>query len=271
MFLPNNIDFAESTKYILSIRLIPNGFYFSIHCPSDKTIFYQNRTSFDRNSNYLKNIEKLIFDYAFFSYNYRKINVICIDDATTIIPNEFYDKKMASNFLSFNYLHPKEHVISNEIAEQNCKVVWAMDQPLHNFLSRALLNPSLVNHLSFLVPYCYKLHDKSTKALFVNFNDNNRMDVVGFMDEKLTLAKTFCVSNPLEDSYYIQKTWDALALNAQTDKLFFAGQTDNYKECIDSLKKVVSKTESLPFKLSDDINISREEIPTEILIQLCEL
>ena len=60
MFLPDNIDFAESKKYILSIRLMPSGFYFSIHCPSDKTVFYQNSVSFSPNSDYLKNLEKII-------------------------------------------------------------------------------------------------------------------------------------------------------------------------------------------------------------------
>ena len=271
MFLPDNIDFAESKKYILSIRLIPNGFYFSIHSPSDKNVFYQNKTLFRDDSNYLKNIEKLIFDYSFFSYNYKKINVICLDNETTMVPNEFYNRKSESHFLSFNCLNPKEHTISNEIPELGCRVIWAIDRPVHNFLSRALLNPSFLNHLFFLVPHFYKLHNKNTAALFINFNDNRMIDVVSFLGDKLTLAKTFCASNPLEDSYYIQKTWNALQLNAQTDSLYFFGKTNSHAECIETLKKVVSKTEFPSFILPNDIKTSVEEIPTEILNQLCEL
>ena len=94
MCLPDNIDFAESKKYILSIRLFPSGFYFSIHCPTDESVFYQNTVLFSANSDYLKSIEKLILDYSFFSYNYKKINVFCVENETSIVPNESYNKKL---------------------------------------------------------------------------------------------------------------------------------------------------------------------------------
>ena len=156
MFIPDNINFAESKKYILSIRLIPNGFYFSIHCPTDASVFYQNSVAFRINSNYLKNIEKLIFDYSFFSYNYQQIMVICVDDQATIVPNEYHDRKLESDLLSFNCLYPKMQVINNEIKELDCRVLWGMDKSVHNFLSRTLLNPKFVSHLSLIVPMFYK-------------------------------------------------------------------------------------------------------------------
>lgn len=271
MFLPDTIDFAESKKYILSIRLTPDGFYFSIHSPSDKTIFYQNSVTFRTNSVYLKNIEKLIFDYSFFSYNYKRINVISVDDEATLVPNEFYDKKLESAFLSFNCLKPKVHILSNKMKEFDCKVIWGIEKSVHNFLSRALLNPYFASHLSFLAPTFYKLHNKNTSALFVNFNDDNLIDIVAFSGDKLTLAKTFIANNPLEESYYIQKTWEVLELDNQSDTLLFSGRTANHNECMDTLRKVVLKTENLSFKLPSATKINKEEVPTEIINQLCEL
>ena len=271
MFLPDNIDFAESKKYILSIRLTPGGFYFSIHCPSDETVFYQNSVSFRQNSDYLKNLEKLIFDYSFFSYNYKQINVICVDEETTIVPDEYFDKKLNTDFLSFNYLRPKLHAISNKLPTLNCNIVWGLDKSVYSFLSRTLLNPNYVSHLSILVPLFYKLHNKDTNALFVNFNDDKKMDIVAFAGDKLTLAKTFSVGSLLEDSYYVQKTWEELELNAQWDKLFFTGKTANHSECIDTLKKVVAKTEKLSFKLPASVQAEAKDIPTEILNLLCAL
>lgn len=271
MFLPDNIDFAESKKYILSIRLLPSGFYFSIHCPTDETAFYQNTVIFNAHSDYLKNIEKLIFDYSFFSYNYKKINVFCVENETSIVPNEFYNKKLESDFLSFNYLDTKPYVTSNELPDHNSRVVWALDKSVHSFLSRALLHPNFISHLSFLVTFFYKKHNKDESALFVNFNDDKMIDMVAFRADKLILAKTFHVNNPLEDSYYIQKMWETLQLNAQLDKLYFSGKTSNHSDCINTLMKVISKTENLSFKLPNDIKANKEEIPTEILKQLCEL
>ena len=270
MFLPDNIDFTESKTYILSIRLTPSGFYFSVHSPSNEKVFYQNNVQFGTNSDYLKNIEKLIFDYSFFTYNYRQINVICVDDKTTIVPNEFHEKKLESDFLSYNCLNPRLQVIINEISELDCKVVWSMDTSVHSFLSRTLLNPNFVNHLSLLVPYFYKLHDNSTSALFVNFNDDKLIDTIAFREKKLILAKTFHANNQLEENYYIQKTWEALQLDVQADILYFSGKISNHSECIETLKKVVSKTRNLSFELPRNMQINHEEIPIEILNQLCE-
>ena len=105
----------------------------------------------------------------------------------------------------------------------------------------------------------------------MNFNDNKMLDIVAFSADKLTLAKTFHTSNLLEESYYIQKTWESLQLNVQLDKLFFSGNTSNHSECIDNLKRVVSNTDIISWNVPEGAKINNEEIPTEILKQLFEL
>ena len=271
MFLPNNIDFTESKKYILSIRLTPSGFYFSIHCPTNETVFYQNSVAFKLNSDYLKAIERLIFDYSFFSYNFKQINVIYVDDKTTIIPNEYYDRKLESDLLSFNCLKPKTRIMSNDVKHLHCKVLWSMPESKHSFLSRTLLNPKFVNHLSLLVSFFHSLHNSISSALFVNFNDNELIDLIAFSKEELILAKTFRAKSSLEQSYFIQKTWEALELDVQTDVLFFSGKISNHTESIEMLQKVVAKTKNLSVKLPNNTKIKQEEVPTEILYQLCAL
>ncbi len=268
MFLPDNIDFTESNKYILSIRLLPSGFYFSIHSPYYKTVFYQNSVTFKPNSDYLNNIERLIFDFAFFSNNFKKINVICIDDKATIIPSRYYDKRLEKDILSYNCLYPKSHIISNDIKDLNSKVIWSMNESIHHFLSRTLLNPKFVSHLSLLTPFFYRKHNHTNSALFINFNNENIMDVIAFSNEKLILAKTFRSNNTLEECYFIQKVWEELELDVQSDILFFSGKISKHAECIEMLKKLISKTKILPIKLSINTKENLEEIPTEILYQL---
>ena len=271
MFLPDNIDFTQSEKYILSIRLTPNGFYFSIHCPTDKKIFYQNSIEFINNTTYLKNLEKLIFDYAFFSHNFRKINVIYVNELYTLVPNAFYNKKEEAELLSFNFMDVPSRVISNEVLKLDCRVVWGMDEIIHSFLSRTLLNPSFVNHIPVLIPFFYQLHNKSSSALFINFNNEGMIDAIAFADEKLVLAKTFVAKNPLEDCYFIQKIWEVLGLDNKEDRLRFTGRTNEHNSCIETMKKLVINTKILSISLPNELEIKQTEIPTEILNQLCEL
>lgn len=269
MFLPENIDFTKSHTYILSIRLTPSGFYFSIHCPTDSTVFYQNSITFKSSETYLKNIEKLIFDYSFFTYDFKRINVIQVNDKLTIVPNEYYDKRFEPSLLSFNVQSPTKKVLSNGIDKLDCKVIWDIDESHHNFLSRSLLNPRFTNHLSILIPFYYQLHNKANSTLFINFNDDNMIDAVAFSGEELFFAKTFVATNPLEDRYFIQKTWEVLKLDAQNDKLFFSGETVNHDTCIDMIKKLIPNSKNISIVLSKDLKINHSEIPTEILSQLC--
>ena len=269
MFLPDNIDFTQSDIYILSIRLIPNGFYFSIHCPTDSTIFYQKSIAFSSHITYLKNIEKLIFDYSFFTHSFQRIKIISVSDKLTLVPNDFFDKKVESNLLSFNLHKSTSKVLSNDIDQLDCKVIWEIDESLHNFLSRSLLCPLFINHLSILIPYFYRLHNKISSALFINFNDDEMIDAIAFSEDKLIFAKTFITKNTLEDSFFIQKTWEIIEFDARVDKLFFSGRTNNQNATIDNLRKIILNSNILSIDLPKSLEINQSEIPTEIIHQLC--
>ncbi len=269
MFLPDNIDFTQSDKYILSIRLTPNGFYFSIHCPSDLAIFYQNSVAFSSKETYLKNIEKFIFDYAFFTHNFLRINVIQVSNRCTLVPNEFYEKRAESNLLSFNFHKATSKVLNNKLDQLDCKVIWEINESYHNFLSRSLLSPTFINHLSILITFFHRLHNKSKSALFINFNDDNMIDAVAFSDEKLIFAKTFIAKSTLEDSFFIQRTWEVLQLDPLDDKLFFTGRTANHSASIDTLKKIIRNSNILSIDLPKGLEINQVEVPTEILHQIC--
>ena len=271
MFLPDNIDFTQSEKYILSIRLTPNGFYFSINCPTDQKTFYQNSIIFSNNTSYLKNLEKLLFDFAFFSHNFLKINVIYVNEVFTLVPKDYYVKREEADLLFFNFMKIPSRVMSKDVVELDCRVIWGMDEIIHSFLCRTLLNPSFLNNISVLIPFFYKLHNKSTSALFINFNNDDMIDAIAFTNEKLIFAKTFVAKMLLEDSYSIQKIWEVLRLDSQKDKLFFIGRTIDSAGCIETLKKLVINSSTLSITLPNGLEIKQEEIPTEILYQLCEL
>ena len=269
MFLTDDIDFAQSEKYILSIRLTPNGFYFSIHCPTNSSLFYQNSITFNSKETYLKNIEKFVFDYSFFTHNFLRINIIKVSDKLTLVPNEFYDKRIESNLLAFNFHNANSLVLNNKIDQLNCKVIWEIDESHHNFLSRSLLNPTFKSHLSILISFFYQLHDKTNSALFINYNDDDMIDAVAFSNEKLILAKTFIARNTLEECFFIQKIWEVAQLDANDDKLLFSGKTDNHSASIDSLRKIIPNSNILSMDLREGLEINQNEVPTEIVHQLC--
>jgi len=197
--------------------------------------------------------------------------VICVNNEYTLTPNKYYEKRLEEDLYFFNFSNPRVKVRCNKIEQMGCKVIWGMDNSLNNFLSRTLINPSFKIHSEVLISYFYHLHDKSKSALYINFNDYNMIDAIAFSEEKLAFAKTFSVNSTLEGTYFIQKMWEILKLDAQTNILFFSGRTDTYNNEIEDLKKLIPTSKNLPHALPTDLKINQYEVPTEILCQLCEL
>jgi hypothetical protein len=271
MFLPANIDLAQTEKYTLSIRLIPDGFSFSIHCPTDKDIFCYKTTSFNNNLSYFENIKKLIFDFEFFTQPFKTTRVSVVSKEYTLVPEIFYEEKKAKDIFDFNITTKNETVLSDKVAENDFYVLFSMDDRLHSFLFRSLWNPIFTHHISQLLSYFSGHHNKTKeKRCYVNFHEN-LMDVCCFSQNKLLSANTFPINDKPNALYFIVGVWEKLPLNQSTDRLYLTGNTDSQKETVDTLKKLIKKVEILPF--SPDITVPKEEIssvPLDVKIQLCE-
>ncbi len=271
MFLPENIDLAQTEKYTLSIRLIPDGFSFSIHCPTDNNVFYYKTTLFNNKLSYIENIKRLIFDFDFFSQKFKTTQVMVFSKEYTLVPETFYEEKKTKEIFNFNIATKNETVLTNKVAENDFYVLFAMDDELHSFLLRSLWNPVFTHHISQLLSYfCGHNHETKEKRCYVNFHEE-LMDICCFRQNKLLSANTFPISEKLNALYFIVGIWEKLPMDQSTDFLYVTGNTDSQKETIDALKKLIKRVEILSF--SPELMVSEEKIspvPLDIKIQLCE-
>lgn len=270
MFLPENIDFAYSEKYNLSIRLIPDGFSFSIHCPTDSDVFYYTETSFNTNLSYLENIKKLIFDLGFFIQPFKTTQIVVVSKEYTLVPDIFFEKKKIKDIFNFNITNKKETILNEKIEKNNCYILFAMDDEVHSFLYRHLWNPVFTHHISRILPY-FSQHNNETeeKRCYLNFH-NDLMDICCFRQNKLLLANTYSVKEKFDALYFIIGVWEKLPMDQSKDILYLSGNIDSQRETVDTLKKLIQKVEILSF--SPKITLPNEEIayvPVDTKIQLC--
>lgn len=272
MFLPKNIDLTHTEEYSLSIRLIPDGFSFTIHCPTDSDIFYYKTTLFNNKLSYFENIKKLIFDLGFFTQPFKTTRVIVVSKEYTLVPEIFYEEKKIKNIFNFNITSTNETVLANKVAENDFYVLFAMNEELHSFLCRSLWNPIFMHHISQLLPY-FAEHNNETKEkrCYVNFHEK-LMDICCFKQNKLLSANTFPINEKFNALYFIVGIWEKLPMDQSTDFLYLTGNTDSQKETIDTLKELIQKVEILSF--SPNIMVPEEEetspVPLDIKILLCE-
>ncbi|MDO5664875.1 MAG: DUF3822 family protein [Bacteroidia bacterium] len=264
MFLPENIDLAQSGKYILSIRLTPNGFSFCIFSPVDKSVFHYQETAFSKNLSLIENIKKTFFEVNFFSQPFQKALVTIVSPRYTTVPDTFFDKKKAKDIFDFNIHGKSGRVLDNHIVEGSYRVLFDIDEEVYSFLSRSLWNPTFFSYKTHLLSYFLKYASETgRKRCFVNFHDE-MISTTCFSNNKLLSANTFSNTDKFDALYNIVNVWEKQSLDQNSDLLILSGNLSDNKESIDTLKKLIKNVKILNLDTPENYSY----IPTDVLLAL---
>lgn len=253
MFLPPTIDLAHSEKYILSLRIKPTEFMFSLTEPNAGRNYCLRSTQFDNASeSLLESVQKIIFELNFLTQQYKKTNVIFVEPEYKLVPSELFDIKQKEKLFDFSSIEKNSFVLSDDIAKFRVNNLYKANEDIHGFLSRSLYNPQFYNHITPLV-YLLEGRAKSTSIdarMYINLHDN-LMDIICFSGNKLLLSVTYDNLTAQEKSYFILKMWESLAFDQMKDLLLIAGEIED--TALDVLRNYIK-------------NIERVASPSEIFI-----
>lgn len=245
MFLPPTIDLANSEKYILSIRIKPDGFMFSLKETNGGKNYCLRQTTFDQDeSSLLDNIKKIIFDLNFLTLQYAKTNVILVLQDYIVVPEEFYDSKLRQVLYDFTAKADKNFVLTDEHPKYKQKTLYAIDEAIYEFLSRSLFNPHFYHHTSPLINL-FEGRAKTTSLhskMYVNLHEDI-VDILCFSGDKFVLGQSYERLTTSEQIYYILKIWESLKLDQLRDQLLIAGQLDDHVS--DTLRDYIKNIERI--------------------------
>ncbi len=264
MFLPENIDLAQSEKYILSIRLTPDGFSFCIFSTFDKAVFHYQETVFSKNLSLIENIKKTFFEVNFFSQPFQKVLVTVVSPRYTTVPENYFDSKYAADIFAFNIHGESGKVLNNFITEGSYRIVFDLDEELYSFLCRNLWNPTFFCYSAQTLPFFaqYK-SEKGGKRCFVDFHDE-MISVACYSGQNLLSVNTYPNSDKFDALYNIVNVWEKQALNQNSDRLFLSGIISDNKEGIDTLKQLIKNVEVLQLSSAE----TKNGIPTDVLLTI---
>lgn len=253
MFLPPTIDLAHSERYILSLRIKPTEFMFSLSEPGSGINYCLRSTQFESASeSLLESVQKIIFELNFLTLQFKMTNVIFVEPHYKLIPNNLFDYKQRESLFNFSAMEVPTHILVDSIPKYKVNNLYSVDAELHGFLTRSLYNPQFQNHITPLIHLLegraktISLHAK----LYVNIHDN-LMDIIGFSEEKLLLAVSYENLSAQEKSYYILKIWESLGFDQMNDQILIAGELE--EEVLNTCREFVK-------------NIERVASPSEIFI-----
>ena len=270
MFLPENIDLAHSEKYNLSIRLASNGFSFCIYCPSDPAVFHFQETSLGNKLSHVESVKKLIFDFGFFSQVFKETVVTIVSPHYTLVPDVFFEKKRAKDLFEFNFHEVGTTVLTNQLEELDCHILFNIDKTLHSFLSRHLWSPRFRHPITSLLAFFHRYEANSgKKRCFVDFHHHDKsISVICFSAEnKLLSANTFPTATAHDVSYFVASVWEKGGFDQMEDGLYFSGNVEWYESGI--LKKLIKNVQVIELKSKVLLDVKQKEaMPTDVLIQL---
>lgn len=269
MFLPENIDLANSEKYCLSIRLAPNGFSFCIDSPFDPSVFYFQDTSIGSKLSYLESIKKIVFDLGVFSNSFNRCSVFVVSQNYTLIPNTYFDQKQSEKLFRFTF-HDSDGIILNDKSLNDYHIVYNLDEDVYSFLVRHLCNPTFHHHSTSLIHSFQKFERNIVdKECFIDFHDDF-ITVVCLSGNRLISANTFAETNSFNITYYVMSIWEKLNFNHDEDKLYLSGKVDLRIKLGDELKNLIRNIENL--ELTTKMTLSLEDknrVPTDLIAALC--
>ncbi|MDR0825476.1 MAG: DUF3822 family protein [Prevotella sp.] len=242
MFLPETIDLGHSEKYILSIRINPGGFMFSISDPEDGTNYCLRETSFLISDDLLSNVQRIIFELNFLTQEFKQTNVIFVSKDYDLVPAAYYDAKEKTRLYDFTRSRKSNYIVSGIIEKQDIITLFSPDKEIVEFLSRNLWSPRFFHHTNLLINFFENktMLTGDTSRMYLNFH-GHFLDVICFSGQKLIHSLTYENEPLMNQLYFILKLWEQCGFNQQEDHLYIVGKPE--KQLVKLLQEYIKQIE----------------------------
>lgn len=237
--VPDTLTVNNSDKYIMSIRLCPDGFSFVAYNPSEAGSFFCREQLFERNTSFTDNFKSSFFENEVFSYPFKRTYIVCASSPYTLVPQKLFDAQEAGRYMRFNFSTPQPKCLWDTVKEAGIAVVFGAEEKLYEFCCRSFPAPRFMHAVSPLLSYWTKAGaTTSGNRMYVNLYAK-WLDIFCFRQGGLLFANTFGYEHIHDILYYILYIWKEQDLSQLTDRLFISGTPDMRMQLMTVLRKYI--------------------------------
>ncbi|MDR1811181.1 MAG: DUF3822 family protein [Prevotella sp.] len=227
MFLSDNIDWDTPEKYVLSIRIKPDGCAFLVHDPNNAKVFCFHEVGFSHDTSLLNNVRRIILDeddYSFLTGPFGKTNVVIASADYELMPDTINDKLQLKKFYRLTHDRNNGQALIGGNRLPGYNFVFGMDDELYSLLKRSIYNPIFYHHNGLQIGYFRKkaanLHANSMYVHFhENFVDLNCFDA----ENNILFAHSYYNEHYLNVVFHILSAWEKLGFNQLEHHLAVSG------------------------------------------------
>lgn len=265
------MDYEHSKEYILSIRLMPDGFSFSTHNVLVEDSFTYREIHFGSTSNYLAALEESIHQTEELLLPYRLVEIIVASSRFTLIPSELYHEKTAADWYSFTVTPKQEKILTDRLEHTGALNVYGIEEDVYAFLNRTFSTPRFHHHQSILCEYFAIKSKMGNSDKMICQPRHGMIDILCFSKGRLRLANTVEYRHLNDAVYYILSVWSNLKMNQATDTLHLTGDQKQISDLTSLLNPYIGSISPVVFP-TQMFNLGKESLdaPFDIIaLPLC--
>lgn len=215
------------TKQELSIQISLSGLSFCILQRDTKTISILRDYNFDKKLNHhdvLDKLKHLFNTESFLQSNFSSVQVIHVNELSTLVPKSLFDEHFLADYLKFNSKILKSDFIAYDSIEINDTVnVYVPYVNINNFIYD-MFGMFTYKHVSTILIEQLLTIEKNSEnlKLYVHVGQNH-FEIIAINKGKLMFYNTFEYCSEEDFIYYILFTAEQLKLNPETFQLIFLG------------------------------------------------
>lgn len=255
--LYDKAECVDTKEYTLSIRLMSDGFSFSIHNKlADNSFLY-----FDKKDNMSPIPEKIFEDYMIgediLCDEYKEVHLIVANDRFTLVPSELYDEDEKEKYYDFNLEKRDEVVVSKFMPHNGCYIIFGIDKEKYSFLKRSFADIIIYHHLEILTEYFVsksRLGNSDKMYCQVRYG---MLDIICFKKGKAAFINSFRYRHLNDVVYFIMNVWNTLKMDQYRDSLQLSSDGEITAALIDKLKEYIVQVTPVVFP-SEAFNLGKQ-------------
>lgn len=242
---------ASTDKYYLSVRLEPDGLFFSVYDPDlRKYIAFESvlLAGVPEIYHYLSNHEVLNSSFR---------NSLCIVPSRkyTLMPEALFIPQRAEEY--FNFVHtiePGEELRNTTLLADDVRLIYASNmawfQIIKDHFKQAIVLPQVAAFIDYIVP---RFRNTTLSAMFINLYDGY-FDLLILDGGKLQFCNNFTYKTVEDLVYYTIFVIDQLKINVEKVELKLTGNISPRQEELKLFRKYVKKVNV--FEPANDVAVS---------------
>ncbi|MDL2223334.1 DUF3822 family protein [Bacteroidales bacterium OttesenSCG-928-M11] len=271
--LPEAIDLSHPEKYILTIRIHPQMYSFSLYNPVENGSYFYHTVVGDKQLSSFQNFREMYFDNEFLSLPFRKIFILNYNSSFTFIPSILFNDKDKSNYMEFLSPKTEQTLLSEPLSQLGFTIVHGIEEEAYEFMFRTFISAKYIHYTAPLITY-FKSRIQLVNAgrMIVNL-DKTGVDVICFSRDSLLSTTHFDCNDTKDMEYYILYTWKQMKFDQLKDFIYIAGDNGHRNKLIDVLKEYIHNL--IPINITPEAHfegIETRSVPFEqACLSLCEL